>query len=691
MKLLYLLRCSLVQFFFLLPRLPFCRSDLPIHALTSEVTNGDGSKEFWQFSLTDFHENPRFCGGGPSTLNTILQQPDIQNYTDWLKNNMGGAPNKINLILTDVRSKPITTSTNQLQNQLLATNASTSFLESSHLMHRNNWLALGVLDHKSRSLIGGWTMVYDEGFYVSANIDRTKLPPELLIPTIELKKLKQSNRSINKHDFLNTKYSSTKPLNDQNAKPQSFFFHGVLKYTQTDNDTNVDEARVCHLHVLADSDTEDVNGHTECYVTDPSQTSIGWYSTSEITENSSPNIRYGCFEAKKIKTANKSASLQSSKKLESYIKLFSMSEKAKQRTQFYIKNRKNSGALQSFVHPSLIKQIASISLLNPNSPLSQFNSTSYACELSNKMTDPQKKDSQITLPTNYSAMLNPFSTEQDRDRLNGVTNEDIIAQGECGSCYAVSSMYVLQSRANLYLHKKRKNGSSRQNTGLRTFSSQPYVPKLSIQDALWCSIYNQGCFGGYPFLIGKYTHEYGVPLHSCFNEDNSAQSSCFKLHDSVKSLFTSACNPDNFVYTSSYGYVGGCYECCSEKAMQHELFYNGPIVVAFHAPREIQDFQGNIYNTTNQKHSRVCDLPGHQMNGWEYTNHAAVVVGWGEEMDPIEKDIMKYWIVRNSWGKNWGTDGYFKILRGKNFLGIENQAVYMDPDFQRGYLKKILT
>jgi hypothetical protein len=100
-------------------------------------------------------------------------------------------------------------------------------------------------------------------------------------------------------------------------------------------------------------------------------------------------------------------------------------------------------------------------------------------------------------------MLNPFSTQQDRERLKDVWNEDVIAQGECGSCYAVSSMYTLQSRANLYLHKTRKNSVSRQNTGLRTSSWQLYLPELSIQDALWCSIYNQGCFGGYPFLIGK--------------------------------------------------------------------------------------------------------------------------------------------------------------------------------------------
>lgn len=550
---------------------------------------------------------------------------------------------------------------------------------------------MGVLDHESRQLIGGWTMVYDEGFYVSVNLNGTAVPSKLLFPTNQLKTITLFNRSIHKHDFLDRKHSLSQSFDDKNAIQQSFVFHGVLKYRQSTNNSNVEERRVCHLHLLDNSDTEDINGHTECYVTDPSQTSIGWYSTSEITENSWTKTRYGCFEAQKIKKPTKSPSSQSSTKFDPYIKSFSLSESLRKRVGYNTGNSANIKAWQSLFSPSLMKQISAVSLLDPYSTLSQFNSTSYACQLSNPPTDSLKTDSHISLPKNFSAMLNPFSTQQDRERLKDVWNEDVIAQGECGSCYAVSSMYTLQSRANLYLHKTRKNSVSRQNTGLRTSSWQLYLPELSIQDALWCSIYNQGCFGGYPFLIGKYTHENGVPLHSCFNEDNPPVNTCLKLHGSFKSLFNSGCNSDSFVYTADYGYVGGCYECCSEKAMQEELFYGGPIVVAFHALQEIQNFQGNIYNTTNEKHSRVCGLPGHNMNGWEYTNHAAVVVGWGEEKDTNGKDTIKYWIVRNSWGKNWGTEGYFKIVRGKNFLGIENQAVYMDPDFKRGYLKKILS
>ena len=49
-------------------------------------------------------------------------------------------------------------------------------------------------------------------------------------------------------------------------------------------------------------------------------------------------------------------------------------------------------------------------------------------------------------------------------------------------------------------------------------------------------------------------------------------------------------------------------------------------------------------------------------------NHAVNIVGYDKKE--------KYWIIRNSWGPEWGEDGYIRIEMGQNTCNMESYAWY---------------
>lgn len=53
-------------------------------------------------------------------------------------------------------------------------------------------------------------------------------------------------------------------------------------------------------------------------------------------------------------------------------------------------------------------------------------------------------------------------------------------------------------------------------------------------------------------------------------------------------------------------------------------------------------------------------------------DHAVNLVGYGTSDDGTD-----YWIVRNSWGANWGENGYFRVKRSnENLCGLLSWASY---------------
>tara|TARA_B110000261_G_C13096881_1_gene362314 strand:- start:6455 stop:7306 length:852 start_codon:yes stop_codon:yes gene_type:complete len=154
---------------------------------------------------------------------------------------------------------------------------------------------------------------------------------------------------------------------------------------------------------------------------------------------------------------------------------------------------------------------------------------------------------------------------------------------------------------------------------------------VSAQTLMDCT---QGCGGG---LMEDVFHWQG-PYGSKQLYDGNAHT-CHKPHHGI--------------YATDYVTLSDLQGARVEPVLANAVVRYGPIPVGIDATSSrFITYNGGVIT------SQECN---HQ------PNHAVTVVGYTPE----------YWIIKNSWGKDWGDHGYGKIARGEDVCGIDSYASFV--------------
>lgn len=99
-------------------------------------------------------------------------------------------------------------------------------------------------------------------------------------------------------------------------------------------------------------------------------------------------------------------------------------------------------------------------------------------------------------------------------------------------------------------------------------------------------------------------------------------------------------------------------------AMMRDIQQNGSIVASIKNGPSFNLYGGGIF----LRNAEIIEID----NQWtkDHGGHAIRIVGWGEE------DGVKYWLVANSWGREWGEQGWIRIARGVMEMDIEKRPAY---------------
>ncbi|XP_043838484.1 procathepsin L-like [Dromiciops gliroides] len=198
-------------------------------------------------------------------------------------------------------------------------------------------------------------------------------------------------------------------------------------------------------------------------------------------------------------------------------------------------------------------------------------------------------------------------------------------QGNCSACWAFSATGSLEGQWF------RKTGK---------------LVSLSEQNLIDCSRAegNKGCSGGKVLLAFQYVNKNGgIDTEESYPYEEKDNQCRYRPDSSVAKVSGFVVIPRG-----------------KERALEKAVAAVGPISVVIDSkPNSFHLYKSGIYYEPRCSSQDV--------------SHGVLIVGYGED----ERSGKKYWIVKNSWGENWGYQGYMLLSKDQgNHCGIATAATF---------------
>ncbi|KPP73931.1 cathepsin L1-like [Scleropages formosus] len=196
-------------------------------------------------------------------------------------------------------------------------------------------------------------------------------------------------------------------------------------------------------------------------------------------------------------------------------------------------------------------------------------------------------------------------------------------QGYCGSCWAFSTTGAIEGQ----IYKK---------TGRLLSLSEQHLMDCSRSYGTY------GCSGAWMANAYDYVVKNGLPSEDTYPYTAMDGQPC--LYESSRIV----------ARIKDYRFI----PAGDEEALANAVATIGPITVALDA-----DHSSFMFYSSGIYEEPKCNP--------ENLNHAVLLVGYGTE------GKKEYWIIKNSWGRSWGENGYMRIARNKdNACGIASYSLY---------------